>query len=138
MAPRVPAAAPGGTGCALGRGRRPRRAGCGVRGLRHERRLSGRGADAPPLLASLSSHALDELTADAREERVQAREWLFRANDAADACFVVITGRLEVIVDTDDGERVARVLGPGAAIGELALLTGEPRSASVRALRDSR
>jgi predicted acylesterase/phospholipase RssA/CRP-like cAMP-binding protein len=100
--------------------------------------LSGRGADAPPLLASLAPRALDELTADAYEERVQAREWVFRANDAADACFVVITGRLEVVVDTDDGERVIRVLGPGAAIGELALLTGERRSASVRALRDSR
>ena len=42
-------------------------------------------------------------------------------------------GRLEVEVDG----RLVRELGPGAILGELALLTGEPRSASVRARRDS-
>ncbi len=98
-----------------------------------ERRVAG-----SPLLSRVSEHALDELTADARERRLDAREWLFRAGDAADACYVVVSGRLEVVVDSEDGPRVARVLGPGSAVGELALLTGEPRSAAVRALRDTR
>jgi predicted acylesterase/phospholipase RssA len=91
-----------------------------------------------PLLSGASEHVLDELTADAREVRLDAREWLFRAGDPADACFVVLSGRLEVVVESEDGPQVARVLGPGSAVGELALLTGEPRSAAVRALRDTR
>jgi NTE family protein len=91
-----------------------------------------------PLLSGASEHVLDELLADARERRLDAREWLFRAGDAADSCFLVVSGRLEVVVETDEGPRVVRALGPGAAVGELALLTGEPRSAAVRALRDTR
>lgn len=95
-------------------------------------------AAASPLLACVSTPELEELMREARERRLEAREWLFRHGDSADACFVVLTGRLEVLVDTEGGPRVARVLGPGATLGELALLTGERRSASVRALRDSR
>ena len=93
----------------------------------------GRATAAPTLLSRVSAGVL----ADAAERRLEAREWLFRAGDAADRCFVLLTGRLEVVVESADGPRVVRVLGPGAAIGELAILTGEPRSASVRALRDS-
>ena len=52
---------------------------------------------------------------------------------AADSVFVVISGRLEVIVD----DKVVRELGAGAVVGELALLTEGTRSASVRARRDS-
>jgi len=93
------------------------------------------GATAAPTLLSRVSA---EVLSDAVERELDAREWLFREGQAAESCFVLLTGRLEVVVDGADGPRVVRVLGPGAAIGELALLTGEPRSASVRALRDSR
>jgi NTE family protein len=91
-----------------------------------------------PFFAHVSESAVAELAADARERRLDAREWLFRKGDPADACFVVASGRLQVVLETDGEERVVRVLGPGAALGELALLTGAPRSASVRALRDTR
>ncbi|MGZ4594734.1 MAG: MFS transporter [Actinomycetes bacterium] len=62
-----------------------------------------------------------------------AGEWLFRQGDAADSMFLVETGRLEVVV----GDVAVRQLGPGAQLGELALLTGGRRSAAVRARRDS-
>ena len=67
--------------------------------------------------------------------RVEARDWLFREGDAADRLFVVLSGRLQVV--GGDG-RVLREVGPGAGLGELGLLTGSERSASVRAVRDSR
>jgi predicted acylesterase/phospholipase RssA len=41
------------------------------------------------------------------------------------------------VVAVDGDERVVRELGPGQVFGELALLTGSPRSAAVRAVRDS-
>ncbi len=68
------------------------------------------------------------------EVLVHAGQWLFEAGEAAEAMYVVLTGRLEVVA----GESVLRELGAGAILGELALLTGETRSASVRAHRDSR
>jgi NTE family protein len=91
-----------------------------------------------PLFAQVSGSSVADLTADAHERHLDAREWLFRAGEPSDACFVVVSGRLEVVVEDDDGLRVVRVLGPGAALGELGVLTGTARSASVRALRDSR
>ena len=55
--------------------------------------------------------------------------------------YVIRAGRLEVVADGADDQSadgaVIRVLGRGAALGELALLTSSPRSASVRAARDS-
>ena len=63
-----------------------------------------------------------------------AGQWLFRAGDLAEAMYVVLTGRLEVVAE----DTLLRELGAGAILGELALLTGDTRSASVRAHRDSR
>jgi predicted acylesterase/phospholipase RssA/CRP-like cAMP-binding protein len=91
-----------------------------------------------PLFAQVSELALTDLMSDARERHLDAREWLFRAGDPADACYVVVSGRLEVVLECDDGPQVVRILGPGAALGELGVLTRTPRSASARAVRDSR
>lgn len=61
--------------------------------------------------------------------------WLFRAGQAADALYLLGSGRLEVTAPEDDGQPI-REIGPGEAVGELGILTGAPRSASVRARRD--
>jgi NTE family protein len=64
-----------------------------------------------------------------------AGQWLFRQGDHGDAMFVVRAGRLEVVDESTD--TVIRQLGRGDAVGELALLTESPRSASVRAARST-
>ena len=73
----------------------------------------------------------EQLAAKSHTRRVAAGRWLFREGDDAEAMFVVRAGRLEV-VDERVGT-VIRELGRGDGIGELALLTSSPRSASVRA-----
>jgi NTE family protein len=90
-----------------------------------------------PLLAGADAYALEALAADARPCRVLAGDWVLREGDEADDLFVVLRGRMRVVSRASGDERTLRVLGPGAAIGELALLTGAPRSASVQALRDT-
>jgi predicted acylesterase/phospholipase RssA len=90
-----------------------------------------------PLLAGAEPETLDELARRARPVRVQAGELLIREGEAADRLYLVRSGRLRVLVERDDGPRAVRELGPGAAIGELALLTGSARSATVQAIRDS-
>jgi NTE family protein len=92
------------------------------------------------LLGSLSPKLVEELLTIAESVRVHAQDWLFVQGDHADRLYLVLSGRLRVVVEGEDGEegaRVLRVLGPGAAIGELAVLTGQRRSASVQAVRDS-
>jgi NTE family protein len=90
-----------------------------------------------PLFAGADREALEALAADAVPCRVLAGDWVLREGDEANDLFVVLRGRMRVATRGDGGERTLRVLGPGAAIGELALLTGAPRSASVQAVRDT-
>jgi CRP-like cAMP-binding protein len=61
-------------------------------------------------------------------------EVLFRQGDEGDRLFVVKDGVLEVVAVPGDGNEpvVVAYLGTGEVIGELALLTGSPRSATVR------
>lgn len=88
-------------------------------------------------LAVLDEATLHEL-ADAvlvrryRREQVVVSELEFGAD-----VFVIASGQAEVSVDTQHGERqVLDRIGPGVAFGEMASLTGELRSATVRALQD--
>ncbi len=54
--------------------------------------------------------------------------------DAGDTFFSIVSGEVEVVKRTHDGrEQLLAQLGPGAYFGEEALLSGKPRSASVRA-----
>lgn len=86
-----------------------------------------------PLFADLSKEQRARVLAASTVVRVPAGGWLFREGDQGDALYVVRTGRLDVL----QGDIVIRVLAAGAALGELALLTGGERSASVRARRET-
>ncbi|MFZ0660894.1 MAG: cyclic nucleotide-binding domain-containing protein, partial [Candidatus Binataceae bacterium] len=63
---------------------------------------------------------------------------LFEAGEAGDAMFIVLSGRLVVIANTaEDGAHVIAQIGAGETVGEMAMLSGEVRSARVEALRDT-
>src|SRR5438132_7425302 len=89
-----------------------------------------------PLFGQLPDKLVEAIAGSAKETRLLAGEWLFRQGDPPNGFYVVLTGRLEVVLENPDLVRM-RVLGAGSVLGELALLTHAPRSASVRALRDS-
>ena len=88
------------------------------------------------MLASLEPDLLDTLGESASELELRAGDWLMREGDQADSLFVIRSGRLEVVAEGPP-ESVIRRLRRGEVLGELALLEGATRSASVRALRDS-
>jgi predicted acylesterase/phospholipase RssA/CRP-like cAMP-binding protein len=78
------------------------------------------------------------LVANAERVRLSAGEWLFRQGDEGDALYIVEHGRVEVVAEPPGEEAcVTRELGPGGMVGELALISGVPHSASLRARRDS-
>jgi NTE family protein len=69
---------------------------------------------------------------------LRAGEVLFEAGTPGDALYVAIHGRLEVVaIDPLGRESILSDVKPKESIGEMSLLTGEPRSATVRATRDS-
>src|SRR5258708_672351 len=70
-------------------------------------------------------------------QRPEARRVLFAAGDVGDGCYRLDAGLLKVEVASPRGEaRIIALLGPGAIVGELSMIDGQPRSASVFALRE--
>lgn len=65
---------------------------------------------------------------------------LFRQGDPGDSLYVLLRGRLNVsLMDPDTAtEKLVGEIAPGESVGEIGLLTGEPRSATLWATRDSR
>jgi CRP-like cAMP-binding protein len=63
---------------------------------------------------------------------------LMKQGQPGDCLYLVVSGRLRVFAQRDDGSevRIAEI-GPGESVGEMALLSGDLRSANVEALRDS-
>lgn len=89
-----------------------------------------------PLFGGLPDESLDALSRGATDRFLEAGEWLFRQGDSGDALFVVAHGSVEMVVESPDPV-VLRIFGRGEALGEPALLTGQPRSVAARARRDS-
>jgi CRP-like cAMP-binding protein len=90
-----------------------------------------------PLFASLDREIRRQLAEQLEPVHVPAGDVLIEEGGPADGLFVVVSGRLRVSVATVRGERVLHDLGRGEVIGEIALLSSRPRSATVRAVRDS-
>jgi NTE family protein len=90
------------------------------------------------LFAGLATDQLRALADQALAVQLRAGEWLFRQGDEADALYVLRSGRLEVCLEPPVADRgPIRELGAGSVVGELALLSQAPRSASVRCRRDA-
>ena len=88
------------------------------------------------LFGLLSPPIREELMTLAEPVHLQAQGWLFHEGDPSDRLYLLVSGRLKIVVEGESGTRVLRSLGPGAAIGELGILAGNARSASVLAVRD--
>ena len=82
----------------------------------------------------------DELYAAARimsERWLEAGTVLAHEGEPGHELFIVVDGSVEVVKRVSGGERVLHVARPGESIGELALLAGHERSASLRAAADT-
>jgi hypothetical protein len=87
-----------------------------------------------PLLAPLSRHRLDDVAARLRWEQVPAQAVIVREGEPGDRLYIVQEGEVEVVGrDARGQERVVAHQGKGSYFGEIALLRGGPRTATVRA-----
>src|SRR5262245_51624626 len=72
------------------------------------------------------------------ERRFREGQLLFKQGDVGDALLIVAEGRVKVFIPEGQSERVLAFFGPGDVLGEMSLLTGEPRSAGAAAISDTR
>lgn len=91
----------------------------------------------PQVFQTTGPRVLREMGRRFRWVRLERGEKLFSQGDPGDALYILVSGRLRVELQTDSGPRVVGEVVPGETVGEMAMLTDDPRSATVVALRGS-
>ena len=91
-----------------------------------------------PLFRDLSPEHLEKLAAFLQEKSYGKNKVLFHADEPGASLFILKSGRVKVaLTDRHGKEVILRVLQPGEFFGEMALLDGHPRSATVVAIERS-
>jgi CRP/FNR family cyclic AMP-dependent transcriptional regulator len=89
------------------------------------------------ILPRLPRELSAQLFADTPSRHLKAGEALFLAGDKGNGCYLLNHGLLKVVISSPQGEeRILAILGPGTVAGELSVIDGQPRSASVFAIKD--
>ena len=114
--------------------------------VEHRMKLVGRGrarvelldfrelCAATPLLAHLDKEAVAAIERLSTEQVLAPDEVLFQQGDKGDSMYIVARGAAYVLRQPENGgPSLHGVLGSGDIVGEMALLTGEARSATIRA-----
>ncbi len=88
-----------------------------------------------PLLSPLADEERQRLARGARTLLYGPGETILRAGNEGGSMFVVLRGRVEIRLPQEDGRRVrVAEVASGEVIGEMSLLTGDPRSADAHAI----
>jgi CRP-like cAMP-binding protein len=98
----------------------------------HEEELA-----AVPLFSQLSRKDLARLGRAVVERNYKKGETLVKEGEQAVAFFMVVKGKVEVSAGQGAKRQELNELGPGQVFGEMALLDGGPRVATVKALEDT-
>ena len=89
-----------------------------------------------PAFAELTPRTLTQVADEMAPEEYPAGKLIIRQGDPGDKFYLIRRGEVDVAVEQDGGPRQVATLGEGDFFGEAALLTGEPRNASVHARTD--
>ncbi len=88
--------------------------------------------------SGMDKNALRDLEKELELSQCSSGQYLIREGEDSDCMYIVVSGRLQVVDQHgENGERLLLELRRGQAVGEMAIITGGKRSASVRATRDS-
>lgn len=91
----------------------------------------------PNLLGPIDDEQLSHISQRGSWVHLERGERLMAQGEPSDAVYLVVSGRLQAVVEMDGREYVVGEIARGEPVGEIGIFTGEPRMASVHALRDS-
>ena len=84
------------------------------------------------VFSKLSQTDVEELTKIVTSKKYAADKAVFFQGDPSDSLYILVKGSVKVSNASGDGrEKILDILGPGEIFGELAMLDGHPRSATV-------
>lgn len=89
-----------------------------------------------PMFEALEARELMDIVPIIEKQSIKTGDTIFREHDDGDAWYVVHEGEVEVLKNTESGEKSVSRLGPQTCFGEIAILDGSPRSATIRASTD--
>lgn len=85
----------------------------------------------------LDKNELQQLEALTEKKRYPANTAVFFQDDPADALYILLSGSAKMFQTSEDGkDRILRILRPGNAFGDLAMIEGKNRFVSVQTLED--
>jgi len=90
-----------------------------------------------PVFASCTEEQLQLIADRTRLVEYKKGECVYREGDAAEAFYIISSGRLRIYSRESAGEHTLAILHNGDSFGEISLLTGETHSATVQALNDT-
>lgn len=91
-----------------------------------------------PLFSGLSDAEIQPLFSHAIKKLVAKNTIIMSEGDGSASLYVILSGKVKVFLQDDEGKEVVlNYQGPGEYFGELALIDGEPRSASVMTVEKS-
>ena len=93
--------------------------------------LNLRAVGGSHLFKSLDDEGLSRLLQGANSVSYRSGQFVVREGDPGEALYLIREGQVRVTTTREGHEVELAILGPGACIGEVALLTGQPRTATV-------
>lgn len=89
------------------------------------------------LLGDIDAQTLDALLNAMTWHYVANGEVVFHQGDPSDGMYLLVNGRLRTTRETEEGIEDLGLIGPGEPVGEMGVLTAEPRTATIYAVRES-
>jgi NTE family protein len=89
------------------------------------------------LFGELTDAQLQQVFSVARIQHFETGQFVFRQGDTDNALYIVLSGRLRVVQHSGAGTQILGDVAAGEPVGEFALFTKDPRTASVVAIRKS-
>jgi len=86
-----------------------------------------------PMFSRLEASKLKLMAFTSEAVEFHDQDILFHLNDPSDSAYVIMSGEVEILVETDEGMVPVVTRGKNEIIGEMAVLTNLPRSATLRA-----
>lgn len=86
-----------------------------------------------PLFSAIDPGKLKLLAFASDRKNYKDQQNLFKQGETGDAAYVIVDGKADVVIETNDGDVVVAQLGSNEFIGEISILCDVPRTATVRA-----
>ena len=90
-----------------------------------------------PMFEELAPSEINEVIHIVEPTKYGPGDVIFREGESGDAWYAIYSGEVEVVKQSGDAEKSIKTLSPHSCFGEIAILDGLPRSATIRAVKET-